>query len=90
MDAIFSTEHRLILKNPNFFQILLAIGGWSGGSPTNAIEAFDPRAEVWLNASTLPGQQWLLLNLIKFNALFAIYVDFQNCVSNLLVLVEFF
>ncbi|XP_078485792.1 kelch-like protein 10 isoform X1 [Ciona intestinalis] len=36
------------------FEILLAIGGWSGGSPTNAIEAYDPRAESWLNASTIP------------------------------------
>jgi len=38
------------------FKILLAIGGWSGGSPTNAIEAYDPRAETWLNVSTLPGE----------------------------------
>ena len=38
------------------FEVLLAIGGWSGGSPTNAIEAYDPRAEEWLNASTLPGK----------------------------------
>uniref|UniRef100_H2YMN5 BTB domain-containing protein n=1 Tax=Ciona savignyi TaxID=51511 RepID=H2YMN5_CIOSA len=38
------------------FEILFAIGGWSGGSPTNAIEAYDPRAESWLNASTIPGR----------------------------------
>lgn len=36
-------------------QILLAIGGWSGGTPTNAIEAYDPRAETWVNISTMPG-----------------------------------
>ncbi|KAF7229464.1 kelch-like protein 10 [Nothobranchius furzeri] len=27
--------------------ILLATGGWSGGDPTNAIEAYDVRAERW-------------------------------------------
>uniref|UniRef100_A0A3Q3MFM1 Kelch-like protein 10 n=1 Tax=Mastacembelus armatus TaxID=205130 RepID=A0A3Q3MFM1_9TELE len=29
--------------------ILLAIGGWSGGSPTNAIEAYDVRAGCWVS-----------------------------------------
>jgi len=37
------------------YQVLLAIGGWSGESPTNAVEAYDPRAETWLNVSTIPG-----------------------------------
>lgn len=27
--------------------ILLAVGGWSGVSPTNIIEAFDPRNDLW-------------------------------------------
>ncbi|XP_051578467.1 kelch-like protein 10 [Myxocyprinus asiaticus] len=31
--------------------ILLAIGGWSGGSPTNGIEAYDVRAERWVNVT---------------------------------------
>ncbi|XP_068461425.1 kelch-like protein 10 isoform X2 [Clinocottus analis] len=31
--------------------ILLAIGGWSGGNPTNAIEAYDVRADHWLNVT---------------------------------------
>ncbi|KAM8753765.1 kelch-like protein 10 [Acanthopagrus schlegelii] len=29
--------------------ILLAIGGWSGPDPTNSIEAYDIRANLWIN-----------------------------------------
>uniref|UniRef100_A0A3Q3A8B3 Kelch like family member 10 n=1 Tax=Kryptolebias marmoratus TaxID=37003 RepID=A0A3Q3A8B3_KRYMA len=32
--------------------ILLAIGGWSGGDPTNGIEAYDIRANRWTNVTT--------------------------------------
>ncbi|XP_067447850.1 kelch-like protein 10 [Thunnus thynnus] len=31
--------------------ILLAIGGWSGGNPTNGIEAYDVRADRWVNVT---------------------------------------
>uniref|UniRef100_A0AAV2J979 BACK domain-containing protein n=1 Tax=Knipowitschia caucasica TaxID=637954 RepID=A0AAV2J979_KNICA len=31
--------------------ILLAIGGWSGGNPTNIIEAFDWKANRWVNVT---------------------------------------
>uniref|UniRef100_A0A8C6WRA1 Kelch like family member 10 n=1 Tax=Neogobius melanostomus TaxID=47308 RepID=A0A8C6WRA1_9GOBI len=31
--------------------ILLAIGGWSGGDPTNAIEAYDYKADRWVNVT---------------------------------------
>ncbi|KAL3983944.1 claudin [Sarotherodon galilaeus] len=31
--------------------ILLAIGGWSGGDPTNDIEAYDYRADRWVNVT---------------------------------------
>lgn len=31
--------------------ILLAIGGWSGGDPTNGIEAYDVRADCWINVT---------------------------------------
>ncbi|XP_041664534.1 kelch-like protein 10 [Cheilinus undulatus] len=31
--------------------ILLAIGGWSGGNPTNGIEAYDYRADQWLTVT---------------------------------------
>ncbi|NXG38730.1 KLH10 protein, partial [Dromaius novaehollandiae] len=33
------------------FAILFAIGGWSGGSPTNAIETYDARADKWVNVT---------------------------------------
>ncbi|XP_073323621.1 kelch-like protein 10 [Pagrus major] len=29
--------------------IMLAIGGWSGADPTNGIEAYDIRADLWVN-----------------------------------------
>ncbi|XP_039271988.2 kelch-like protein 10 [Styela clava] len=46
--------HRLLRPRlPN--EILLAVGGWSGGCSTNAIEAYDPRAETWVNISSMPG-----------------------------------
>ncbi|XP_017273103.2 kelch-like protein 10 [Kryptolebias marmoratus] len=28
--------------------ILLAVGGWTDGSPTNIIEAYDPRTDLWI------------------------------------------
>ncbi|XP_062331006.1 kelch-like protein 10 [Osmerus eperlanus] len=31
--------------------ILLAIGGWSGGSPTNVIEAYDTKADRWVKVA---------------------------------------
>ncbi|XP_059206228.1 kelch-like protein 10 [Centropristis striata] len=31
--------------------ILLAIGGWSGGHPTNSIEAYDVQADYWINVT---------------------------------------
>ncbi|XP_028453629.1 kelch-like protein 10 isoform X1 [Perca flavescens] len=31
--------------------IMLAIGGWSGGDPTNGIEAYDIRADYWINVT---------------------------------------
>ncbi|XP_037627492.1 kelch-like protein 10 [Sebastes umbrosus] len=31
--------------------ILFAVGGWSGGSPTNAIEAYDVRADLWVDVT---------------------------------------
>ncbi|XP_053573803.1 kelch-like protein 10 [Bombina bombina] len=33
------------------FAILFAIGGWSGSSPTNIIEAYDIRANCWVNVT---------------------------------------
>lgn len=31
--------------------ILFAIGGWSGGDPTNGIEVYDVRADHWINVT---------------------------------------
>ncbi|NWT42834.1 KLH10 protein, partial [Chroicocephalus maculipennis] len=31
--------------------VLFAVGGWSGGSPTNAIETYDSRADQWVNVT---------------------------------------
>uniref|UniRef100_A0A8C4E4J5 BTB domain-containing protein n=2 Tax=Dicentrarchus labrax TaxID=13489 RepID=A0A8C4E4J5_DICLA len=31
--------------------ILLAVGGWSGGDPTNGIEAYDIRADRWISVT---------------------------------------
>ncbi|XP_009892731.1 PREDICTED: kelch-like protein 10 [Charadrius vociferus] len=33
------------------YAVLFAIGGWSGGSPTNAIETYDSRADQWVNVT---------------------------------------
>lgn len=32
-------------------EILFAIGGWSGGSPTNYIETYDTRADRWIKVT---------------------------------------
>uniref|UniRef100_A0A8C4EHZ1 BTB domain-containing protein n=1 Tax=Dicentrarchus labrax TaxID=13489 RepID=A0A8C4EHZ1_DICLA len=34
---------------------LFAVGGWSGGSPTNDIEVYDVRADRWVNISNSEG-----------------------------------
>ncbi|XP_073532630.1 kelch-like protein 10 [Phyllobates terribilis] len=33
------------------YAILFAVGGWSGGGPTNAMESYDARAEKWINVT---------------------------------------
>jgi len=38
-------------------EILFAVGGWSGGSPTNVIETYDCRAESWVDISPWPVLQ---------------------------------
>ncbi|XP_068090546.1 kelch-like protein 10 [Hyperolius riggenbachi] len=39
-------------KRPRLpFTVLFATGGWSGGSPTNAIECYDSRANRWKNVT---------------------------------------
>lgn len=34
-------------------EIMFAIGGWSGGTPTNAIESYDTRADRWIMVSLI-------------------------------------
>uniref|UniRef100_A0A674CLL1 Kelch like family member 10 n=1 Tax=Salmo trutta TaxID=8032 RepID=A0A674CLL1_SALTR len=47
-----NTDFRNPLTRPRLpYAILLAIGGWSGGSPTNGIEAYDARADRWVNVT---------------------------------------
>uniref|UniRef100_A0A673GGV3 Kelch-like protein 10 n=1 Tax=Sinocyclocheilus rhinocerous TaxID=307959 RepID=A0A673GGV3_9TELE len=35
------------------YEILLAIGGWSVSNPTNEIEAYDARADCWVNVAPM-------------------------------------
>lgn len=49
-----STNQELIhqLTRPRLpSEILLAIGGWSGGNPTNEIEAYDVKADRWVSVT---------------------------------------
>lgn len=34
-------------------EVPFAIGGWSGGSPTNAVETYDTRADRWIRVCTI-------------------------------------
>ncbi|NXL95959.1 KLH10 protein, partial [Alectura lathami] len=54
----FSSNGPLVSDCANFltrprlpYSILFAIGGWSGGNPTSAIETYDTRADKWVNIS---------------------------------------
>ena len=52
MNGPSNSDFRNPLTRPRLpYAILLAIGGWSGGSPTNAIEAYDARADRWVNVT---------------------------------------
>ena len=61
------SEERLIdltdpLSRPRIpFEILFAIGGWSGGSPTSIIEIYDARAECWSSLSCNNAGKQILL-----------------------------
>ncbi|XP_035385368.1 kelch-like protein 10 [Electrophorus electricus] len=50
MNGPSNTDFRNPLAHPRLpYTILLAIGGWSDGSPTNGGEAYDARADLWVN-----------------------------------------
>uniref|UniRef100_A0A1B6GHM5 Kelch-like protein diablo n=1 Tax=Cuerna arida TaxID=1464854 RepID=A0A1B6GHM5_9HEMI len=34
-------------------EVMFAIGGWSGGSPTNAVETYDTRADRWIRVEEI-------------------------------------
>ncbi|XP_076827088.1 uncharacterized protein LOC143473820 isoform X4 [Brachyhypopomus gauderio] len=52
MNGPSNSDFRNPLSRPRLpYTILLAIGGWSGGSPTNSIEAYDARADGWVNVT---------------------------------------
>ncbi|OWF46852.1 kelch-like protein 10 [Mizuhopecten yessoensis] len=34
-------------------EVLFVVGGWSGGSPTNVVETYDPRADKWTVCDTV-------------------------------------
>lgn len=41
-----------MLARPRYpFEVLFAIGGWSGGSPTAAIETYDTKSDRWTRIS---------------------------------------
>ncbi|XP_036395898.1 kelch-like protein 10 [Megalops cyprinoides] len=45
-------DYRNPLTRPRLpYAVLLAIGGWSGSVPTNAIESYDARAGCWVNVT---------------------------------------
>ncbi|XP_061455673.1 GATOR2 complex protein WDR24 isoform X4 [Rhineura floridana] len=52
MNGPSSSDFTNPLTRPRLpYAILFAIGGWSGGSPTNAIETYDARADRWVNVT---------------------------------------
>ncbi|XP_006004318.1 kelch-like protein 10 [Latimeria chalumnae] len=52
MNGPSNSDFKNPLTRPRLpYAILFAIGGWSGGSPTNAIEAYDARADRWVNVT---------------------------------------
>ncbi|XP_063794909.1 kelch-like protein 10 [Pseudophryne corroboree] len=52
MHGVAKSDFRNPQTRPRLpYAILLAIGGWSGGSPTNAIESYDARADRWVNVT---------------------------------------
>ena len=55
-------------------EIVMVIGGWSSGSVTNAIELYDPRANVWLNCNYCDESKWQLL----FNYFYSITVTMSS------------
>ena len=43
---------RVACSHMYVLQVIFAVGGWSGGSPTNVIESYDTRADRWILVET--------------------------------------
>ena len=37
-------------------EMIVVVGGWSGGSPTNKIETYDTRADRWITCDDVDGK----------------------------------
>ncbi|XP_075040232.1 kelch-like protein 10 [Mixophyes fleayi] len=52
MNGLANSDYSNPMTRPRLpYAILFATGGWSGGSPTNAIETYDSRADRWVNVT---------------------------------------
>ncbi|XP_065605166.1 kelch-like protein 10 [Cyrtonyx montezumae] len=50
--SLLGSDSVSLLARPRLpYCVLFAVGGWSGGSPTNAIETYDVRADKWVNVT---------------------------------------
>lgn len=60
-------------------ELLFAIGGWSGGSPTNAMETYDTRADQWKNCDCGDpmGTSVYIIHIIMLY--FTRKVDLEQC-----------
>lgn len=50
-DGVVRTPECAMPRIPH--EVMFAIGGWSGGNSTNAIESYDSRADRWINVSSI-------------------------------------
>lgn len=58
-------------------EILFAVGGWSGGSPTNVMETYDTRADQWILCpwGDPQGQSKAYLNPYSYILPRILYID---------------
>lgn len=42
-----------------YVQVMFVVGGWSGGSATNAIETYDTRADRWIKVDCVDRGKFL-------------------------------